>query len=97
MHELEQFDDGSTAFVAGHQQDAWHRLGTVLPAGLTACDVMTYAHLGGWDVRKREISTVLASTDHRPVAQVPLITAVRVEIVKQHDGQPSRDHREVSS
>jgi hypothetical protein len=31
--ELEQHADGSTAFVAGHQQDAWHRLGTVLPPG----------------------------------------------------------------
>jgi hypothetical protein len=50
-HELEQHADGNTAFVAGHSLDAWHRLGTVLPAGLTAEDVMTYAHLGGWDVR----------------------------------------------
>ena len=62
-HELEQFSDGSTAFVAGHNQDAWHQLGTVIPAGLTAKDVMTFAHLGGWDVRKREIQTVLLSTD----------------------------------
>ncbi|HEV7205669.1 MAG TPA: DUF932 domain-containing protein [Jatrophihabitans sp.] len=62
-HELEQHPDGSTAFVAGHNQDAWHRLGTVLPAGLTAHDVMTYAHLGGWDVRKREIQTSLIGTD----------------------------------
>jgi hypothetical protein len=62
MHELEQHSDGSTAFVAGHNIDAWHQLGTVLPAGLTAQDVMTYARLGGWDVRKREISTTLIST-----------------------------------
>jgi hypothetical protein len=62
MHELEQHSDGGTAFVAGHNIDAWHQLGTVLPAGLTAQDVMTYARLGGWDVRKREISTTLIST-----------------------------------
>ena len=53
-HELEQYNDGSTAFVSGNNIDAWHRLGTVLPAGLTVADVMTYARLGGWDVRKRE-------------------------------------------
>ncbi len=58
-HELEQYSDGSTAFVAGNNQDAWHRLGTVLPDGLSVTDVMTFAHLGGWDVRKREISTTL--------------------------------------
>jgi phage/plasmid-like protein (TIGR03299 family) len=62
-HELEQYANGSTAFVAGHNKDAWHQLGTVLPAGLTAQDVMTFAHLGGWDVRKREIETVLLSQD----------------------------------
>jgi phage/plasmid-like protein (TIGR03299 family) len=62
-HELEQLSDGSTAFVAGHNVDAWHRLGTVLPAGLTAQDVMTFAHLGGWDVRKREIDTTLIGPD----------------------------------
>ncbi len=29
-HDLEQHPDGSTAFVAGHNLDAWHQLGTVL-------------------------------------------------------------------
>jgi phage/plasmid-like protein (TIGR03299 family) len=62
-HDLEQYTDGSTAFVAGHKQDAWHQLGTVLPEGLTARDVMTFAHLGSWDVRKREIQTTLLSAD----------------------------------
>jgi phage/plasmid-like protein (TIGR03299 family) len=62
-HELEQHNDGSTAFVAGHNKDAWHQLGTVLPAGLTAQDVMQFAHLGGWDVRKREIQTTLLTND----------------------------------
>jgi phage/plasmid-like protein (TIGR03299 family) len=62
-HELEQHSDGSTAFIAGHNQDAWHQLGTVLPTGLTAQDVMTFAHLGGWGVRKRGIQTVLRSAD----------------------------------
>jgi phage/plasmid-like protein (TIGR03299 family) len=69
-HELEQFSDGSTAFVAGHQQDAWHQLGTVLPAGLTAQDVMTFANLGGWDVRKREIQTTLLNQDGTTASRI---------------------------
>jgi phage/plasmid-like protein (TIGR03299 family) len=56
-HELEQFADGSTAFVAGHNQDPWHQLGTTLPAGLTAADVMRIGHLGNWDVRKEQVFT----------------------------------------
>ncbi|WP_375504825.1 DUF932 domain-containing protein [uncultured Jatrophihabitans sp.] len=58
-HELEQFSDGTTAFAAGHNVDAWHRLGTVLPDGLTAEQVMTHAKLGGWDVAKQPVSTTL--------------------------------------
>jgi hypothetical protein len=71
MHELEQYSDGSTAFVAGHNQDAWHRLGTVLPAGLTVEDAMSYAHLGGWDVRKREIATTLPTGDGVTTTAIP--------------------------
>lgn len=64
-HELEQYSDGTTAFVAGGNQDAWHQLGTVLPGGLTAEQVMTHAHLGGWDVRKKQVSVpVLTMTEH---------------------------------
>jgi len=71
MHELEQFDDGSTAFVAGQNQDAWHRLGTVLPTGLTAHDVMTYARLGGWDVRKQQVSAPILNEDGVSMVGVP--------------------------
>jgi phage/plasmid-like protein (TIGR03299 family) len=53
-HELEQFDDGSTAFVTA-RQDAWHRLGTVTTDCLTAAEVMDTAFLGGWDVRKEAL------------------------------------------
>jgi hypothetical protein len=35
-----------------------------------------------------------AGTDQRPVAQVPLVAAGWVEVVKQHERQPSRDHRQ---
>jgi hypothetical protein len=49
-HELEQFSDRTTAFFSA-RVDAWHRLGTVTDSCLTAAEVMTVAHLGGWDVR----------------------------------------------
>lgn len=62
-HELEQFTNGRTAFVAGGNQDPWHRLGTVLPGGLTAEQVMTEGHLGGWSVRKQPIYTTLMDAD----------------------------------
>lgn len=50
-HELEQHSDGRTAFVAGRNMAAWHRLGTVKPGKLTLDEVMTDGLLGGWDVR----------------------------------------------
>jgi hypothetical protein len=86
-HELEQFRDGSTAFVAGHNQDTWHQLGTVLPVGLTAEDVMTYAHLGGWNVRKREIDTTLLGPDG--------VTTTRIDgkYVRHQANQSEQRHR----
>lgn len=50
-HELEQFQDGRTAFVAGNNENAWHRLGTVKADSLTVDDLMTDGLLGGWNVR----------------------------------------------
>lgn len=50
-HEIEQFSDGSAAFVSA-RQDAWHRLGTVLDDTFSAEQAMEHAHLGGWNVRK---------------------------------------------
>lgn len=55
-HELERFDDGTTAFFSA-RQDAWHQLGTVTTDCLTAAEVMDVAHLGGWDVRKEQLIT----------------------------------------
>lgn len=55
---LEQNADGTeTAFVAA-RTPAWHQLGTVLPDGLTAEDVLQLGHLGGWDVHKEPLQTV---------------------------------------
>lgn len=56
-HQIEQFDDGTAAFFTA-RQDAWHKLGTVTTGCLTAAEVMTVAHLGGWDVRKEALHTV---------------------------------------
>jgi len=54
-HELEQYGD-ETAFVSA-REDAWHRLGTVLPDAFTAEEAMKYAHLADWDVRKQPLYT----------------------------------------
>lgn len=51
-HELEQAADGRVASVSGNDISPWHRLGTVLPGGLSADDVLDKAFLRGWDVRK---------------------------------------------
>src|SRR5688572_10327464 len=56
-HELEQYEDGTTAFFSS-RQDAWHRLGTITAECLTAAEVMEVASLGGWDVRKERLITV---------------------------------------
>jgi len=52
-HEIEQFTDGSAAFVAA-RKPGWHRLGTVYAGqdGLSAEQVLVDGKLGGWDVRK---------------------------------------------
>lgn len=49
-HELDT-TEGQTAFVSA-REDAWHRLGTVLPDAFTAEDAMEKGLLGGWNVRK---------------------------------------------
>lgn len=51
-HELEQATDGRVASVSGNNISPWHTLGTVLPGGLSADDVLDKAFLRGWDVRK---------------------------------------------
>lgn len=61
-HELEQFDNGQTAFFTA-RIDAWHRLGTVTPDCLTAEQVMDTAMLGGWNVRKEPLHTTILSGD----------------------------------
>lgn len=49
-HEIDT-TEGQSAFVSA-REDAWHRLGTVLPDTFTAEDAMEKGLLGGWNVRK---------------------------------------------
>ncbi len=55
-HELETWSDGTASFVSARQH-AWHRLGTVLPAEFDAAQAMSYAKLGGWNVRTMALQT----------------------------------------
>jgi phage/plasmid-like protein (TIGR03299 family) len=49
-HNLD-INNGTASFVSA-RQDAWHRLGTVLPETFTAEQAMEFGNLGGWNVRK---------------------------------------------
>lgn len=48
--------NGQSSFVSA-REDAWHRLGTVLPDAFTAEQAMEIGLLGGWDVRKLPMYT----------------------------------------
>lgn len=50
-HELETLANGHTAFASA-RLSAWHQLGTITEACMTADEIMTKAWLGGWKVRK---------------------------------------------
>ena len=68
-HEVEVFEDGSAAFVSA-LEDAWHRLGTVLPGKFTADEALQIAKLGGWNVEKLPVYTRLLTSDG--FTEVPL-------------------------
>lgn len=71
-HELEVWEDGSASFVSAREH-AWHRLGTVLPEKFDAAQAMSYAKLGGWNVRTVELQTapVLDENGVTPPLSVP--------------------------
>lgn len=58
-HEIEQFSDGSAAYV-GARETAWHRLGTTLPEEFSAEQAMEAAYLGNWNVRKVPLKAQVA-------------------------------------
>lgn len=69
-HELETFSDGTTAFVSA-REDAWHRLGTVLPGNFTAEEALRVAKLGDWNVRKAELYVRLLGSNGFTEVPVP--------------------------
>lgn len=69
-HEIETFGDGSAAFVSA-RQDAWHRLGTVLPDCFSADEAMRRAFLGGWNVHKESLTATVLGDQGVSTLTVP--------------------------
>lgn len=69
-HEIEQYADGSAAFISA-RKDAWHRLGTVVSEAFTAQQAMELAKLGGWNVRTAELRATDVSDDGVTAVDVP--------------------------
>lgn len=62
-HELEiDPATGRAAHVSGWGIDPWHRLGTVLPAGLTADEALEKAFLRDWGITKEQVYVYLEET-----------------------------------
>lgn len=55
-HEIDELAPGIHA-AAFANTDAWHKLGQTVDHNMTALEVMTEAHLAGWNVRKRPLFT----------------------------------------
>ncbi len=70
-HELETWSDGTASFVSARQH-AWHRLGTVLPAEFDAVQAMSYARLGGWNVRTMALQTAPVLSDDGVFGALPV-------------------------
>lgn len=60
--------NGQTSFVSA-REDAWHRLGTVLPDSFTANEAMEHGLLGGWNVRKVPVMAEIAEGLTIPVPE----------------------------
>ena len=60
MHNLDTTKN-ETSFVSA-RTDAWHHLGTTLPANFTAEEAMKYGRLGNWNIRKTPLQTVVPET-----------------------------------
>lgn len=69
-HEIEQFEDGSAAFVSA-REDAWHKLGTVTEGAMTAEEALDMAKLSGWDVRKLPLTASSITTEGVASVEVP--------------------------
>ncbi|MFD9729802.1 DUF932 domain-containing protein [Streptomyces sp. NPDC059072] len=69
-HEIEQFSDGTAAFVSA-RESAWHKLGTVTADALTAEDAMRLAALDGWNVRLVDLHATELTAEGATVLDVP--------------------------
>lgn len=69
-HEIEQFSDGTAAFVSA-REDAWHALGTVTTSALTAEDAMRLAALDSWNVRLVGLNATELTADGATMLDVP--------------------------
>ncbi|MFE1716133.1 DUF932 domain-containing protein, partial [Streptomyces sp. NPDC058728] len=69
-HEIEQFSDGTAAFVSA-RKSAWHQLGTVTADALTAQDAMRTAALDGWNVRLVGLTATELTEDGATMLDVP--------------------------
>lgn len=84
-HELEVQPSGTASFVSA-RIPAWHRVGTVLPAEFDAAAAMTHAKLGGWNVRKETLQTVVVGAQGVDTLDVPgKFATVRTS---PHSGRP---------
>ena len=73
-HDLDT-TNGQTSFVSA-REDAWHRLGTVLPETFSAEDAMEKGLLGGWNVRKTPLTAsvpVYGPVDEQAVADAEML------------------------
>lgn len=69
-HQIEQFTDGSAAFVSANES-AWHKLGTVTNGAMTAEEAMRLAYLSGWDVRLMPLTATEITGDGATAHEVP--------------------------
>lgn len=67
-HEIDT-TDGIASFASA-REDAWHRLGTVLPDTMTAEEALTAAHLTDWNVRKLPLLARETTLDEHGVTDV---------------------------
>ena len=68
-HEIETHGTEAAAIFA--REDAWHKLGTTMPAGFTAEEAMTVGKLGGWNVRKLPVTMTDITDDGVTSVEVP--------------------------
>lgn len=67
-------DENSTTLVVpppGIRQDAFHALGTEIPAGLSTKEALEFAHMANWNVRKEPLTAVIYEDGIRKEVPVP--------------------------